>query len=392
MKQRVYVGLSGGVDSAVSAALLTEQGYQVVGVFIKIWQPEFIECTWRKDRLDAMRVCAHLGIPFKEIDLSEVYKERVIDITIRGYKEGITPNPDVLCNSAVKFGVFADWAWKEGADYIATGHYARVRHGAEGVELLRGVDTEKDQSYFLWSVSRESLAKTLFPVGSMTKSEVRARARALRLPVAYKADSQGLCFVGDVDMKTFLKRFITTSEGGVLNEKGRVIGVHDGAAFFTPGQRHGFRIHDSALGKKVHYVAEVRIDTNELVVSDSPRAPLRSGAALGSINFFKEHTPLPLHTDAQGRYRGDTAPCIVSRSKGGITASFSSPQLLTAGQSLVFYDSDVCLGGGVILPRALHSVDRLETQSPISEYNGENGERSHSESRWGRGDVRPVEA
>jgi tRNA-specific 2-thiouridylase len=208
MANTVFVGLSGGVDSAVSAALLKDAGHSVVGVFIKIWQPEFLECTWAKDRLDAMRVAAALGIPFREVDLSQEYKRDVVGEMIRSYSAGETPNPDVTCNRAIKFGAFASWAHDQGADAVATGHYARVRKTFGEAQLLRGVDSAKDQSYFLYQLSSRDLLRVMFPVGEMKKDAVRAKARRFNLPVAAKADSQGLCFVGDVSMRDFLKRFI----------------------------------------------------------------------------------------------------------------------------------------------------------------------------------------
>lgn len=363
MHERVFVGLSGGVDSAVSAALLLERGFSVTGVFIKIWQPEFIECTWQKDRLDAMRVCAHLGIPFREIDLSEEYKRFVIDDMIRGYKEGITPNPDVLCNSAIKFGVFSEWAFKEGAAYVATGHYARSKTDGGKPLLLRGIDTEKDQSYFLWRIPRDVLLKTIFPVGSLTKKEVRYRARTQKLPVAEKPDSQGLCFVGDVDMRVFLQRFIDTKEGEVVNERGRVIGVHEGAALYTLGQRHGFTITDAALGKKPHFVVHTDIEGNRIVVSETRDSARRIATALADMHWISDEPTFPFKTEAQARYREGTAPCIVSQGKNGVSASFSAPRLLSPGQSLVFYNGDVCLGGGSILPRAVQRVS-VDTPRP----------------------------
>lgn len=393
MKERVYVGLSGGVDSAVSASILKERGYAVTGAFIKIWQPEFIECTWQKDRLDAMRVCAHLGIPFKEIDLSEEYKRFVIDETIRGYREGVTPNPDVLCNGAIKFGVFAEWAFKDGAQMIATGHYARASHEKGAHLLLRGLDREKDQSYFLWRMPRDVLAKTLFPVGSLTKREVRSRARSLGLPVAEKPDSQGLCFVGDVEMRDFLKRFMDTKEGEVVNERGRVVGTHEGAVLYTPGQRHGFRMHDAALAERPHYVVAIHPNENRIVVSDTRSTARRAAAGLADVRWLIDEPTLPFKTDAQARYREETAPCIVNRGQGGVAASFSEPRLLSAGQSLVFYDGDVCLGGGVILPRAIQRVSVESEHVKSSEGVQSTHDASpHSESGRGGGVLRPVEA
>ena len=200
---KVFVGLSGGVDSAVSAALLKEAGYEVTGVFIKIWQPEFIECTWKDDRLDAMRVCAALDIPFRELDLSEQYKKEVVEKMVADYARGVTPNPDVLCNAEIKFGAFAAWAKREGAASIATGHYAQKKDAVGHFELLRAHDTAKDQSYFLYRLTQADLSRALFPIGGMEKSEVRAQAKRFKLPVADKPDSQGLCFVGESRCVTF---------------------------------------------------------------------------------------------------------------------------------------------------------------------------------------------
>ena len=203
-KGKVYVGMSGGVDSSVSAALLLEQGYDVTGVFIKVWQPEWLEeqggCSWREDRLDAMRVCVHLGIPFRTLDLEETYKREVVDYMVSEYRAGRTPNPDVMCNRHVKFGGFFDWAMEQGADFVATGHYAQIQEsGSKNLELRMGKDAGKDQSYFLWTLTQRELSRTIFPVGGMEKAETRTLARRFGLPVADKRDSQGLCFIGRVD-------------------------------------------------------------------------------------------------------------------------------------------------------------------------------------------------
>ncbi|HEY4510981.1 MAG TPA: tRNA 2-thiouridine(34) synthase MnmA, partial [Candidatus Paceibacterota bacterium] len=237
-KKKVYVGLSGGVDSAVSAALLQEKGYEVVGVFIKTWHPDFFPCTESEDRLSAMRVAVRLGIPFTTLDLSDTYRREVAEEMIGEYKKGRTPNPDVLCNKSVKFGGFYDFAVSEGADYIATGHYARTENGL----LFTGKDSAKDQSYFLWMVPSSVLSRTLFPLGLLTKGEVRARARALGLPNAARPDSQGICFLGDISMKDFLSHYIELKDGDVLDEKGSVIGRHKGSILYTIGERHGFEI------------------------------------------------------------------------------------------------------------------------------------------------------
>src|SRR3989338_1920286 len=236
---RVFIGLSGGVDSSVSAALLKKEGYEVTGVFIKVWQPDWISCTWGEDRLDAMRICAKLGIPFITLDLSKDYKRRVVDYMIAEYRAGRTPNPDVMCNAHVKFGGFYKFSRKNGADFVATGHYAQIKLQASSLKLLTSADKEKDQSYFLWQIKQEQLTNILFPVGGLEKPEVRKLAKKFGLSTAEKKDSQGLCFLGKIDVKEFLKHFIKQKPGKVLNEKEEVVGEHSGAVFFTLGERHG---------------------------------------------------------------------------------------------------------------------------------------------------------
>jgi tRNA-specific 2-thiouridylase len=339
--KKVFVGLSGGVDSAVSAALLQREGYAVTGVFIKIWQPEFLECTWREDRLDAMRVAAHLKIPFREIDLSEEYLQDVVRDMIADYKAGHTPNPDVLCNEKVKFGYFYAYAREQGADYVATGHYARSVHTDAGAKLFRGRDPEKDQSYFLHRIGVEQLAHTLFPVGEMHKSEVREYARAFGLPVAAKHDSQGLCFVGAVSIPEFLSRYIELTEGFVFNPAGERIGTHPGAALFTIGQRHGFFV-DTAQGKPL-YVVHTDVSQNTITVS-----PDRSDANVLSIEIKTPHWIRPPVTgetlQVQTRYRDEA----VSARLENRTLHFDEPHTVSVGQSAVFYTNDECLGGAVI--------------------------------------------
>ncbi|MFC1802234.1 tRNA 2-thiouridine(34) synthase MnmA, partial [Patescibacteria group bacterium] len=240
--KKVFVGMSGGVDSSVSAVLLKKQGYNVVGCFIKTWHPDFLPCTWKEDRLDAMRVCAFLEIPFIDIDLEKEYKEEVFQYMVSEYREGRTPNPDVMCNKKIKFGGFFKKAMSLGADFVATGHYARnvLRGGKQN--LMKGVDNNKDQTYFLWTLTQEKLEKIIFPIGHLEKKEVRKLAKKFNLPTAEKKESQGLCFVGKIEMKDFLKRFLEEKKGDVLNEKGEVVGWHEGAQYYTIGQRHGFII------------------------------------------------------------------------------------------------------------------------------------------------------
>lgn len=339
---RVFVGLSGGVDSAVSAALLKKAGYDVTGVFIKIWQPTFLECTWEKDRLDAMRVAVALGIPFKEVDLSDEYERQVVREMVDSYAKGITPNPDVTCNEKIKFGSFYQWARAEGAGKVATGHYARIED-RQGMKLVRGADLAKDQSYFLYRIPRESLAHVLFPIGGFAKSEVRRIARSLQLPVAHKNDSQGLCFVGDVNMRDFLMRYIAVEKGDVLDMQGNRIGKHDGAALYTVGQRHGF----TARTNQQHYV--VRIDATANTITVSPR---KTDCASRGAQILSEHwlcdLPRVSSLIGQSRYREAPFSLSINQTKLGWEATFDEPHIVSPGQSLVLYDGDICIGGGLI--------------------------------------------
>jgi len=350
MKQneRVYVGLSGGVDSAVSAALLQREGYDVVGAFIKIWQPEFIECTWREDRLDAMRVAAHLGIEFREVDLSEEYKREVVERMVRDYEAGITPNPDVLCNERIKFGAFSDWARGDGAVKIATGHYAQIRTLGEKSELVRAIDPQKDQTYFLHRISQTELGASIFPTGTYHKREVRTLAEKFMLPVAHKHDSQGLCFVGEVSMRDFLARYISVVPGQVRDESGSVIGEHEGAALYTIGARSGLMIHGAHAARGPWYVIALDIPSNTVVAS-----PNRAHTAVDQIRVCDMHwihnePPLPYRGHAQVRYHDEFVPVEIKREDDVLIAHFAHPVLAARGQSLVLYDNDVCLGGGYI--------------------------------------------
>jgi tRNA-specific 2-thiouridylase len=335
----VFVGLSGGVDSAVSAYLLKRQGYKVVGAFIKGWEPDFLPCTGVRDRLEAMRVAAHLDIPFVTYDLEKEYKAGVVDYFVNEYRRGKTPNPDVMCNRVIKFGAFWEKAKADGADFIATGHYAVKQVLGDRFQFAVSEDKEKDQTYFLWTLGQEDLEHSLFPVGGLQKEEVRRLALEANLPNASRADSQGLCFLGHVDMHAFLKRYIPSEKGQVLDESGDIIGEHDGAWFYTLGQR-------MALNMKVRqYVVAKDIGKNSLTVSPSlaPEKPQRSFKISGT-NWI---------TGTEGknmlgrfRYR---QPLMPIRLKGG-TVSFEKSQMIASGQSLVFYSADgkICLGGAVI--------------------------------------------
>jgi tRNA-specific 2-thiouridylase len=344
--KKVFVGMSGGVDSSLSAALLLEKGYDVTGVFIKVWQPDFIECTWKEDRLDAMRVASELGIPFLTLDLEKEYKEGVIDYMIGEYKAGRTPNPDVMCNREVKFGAFWKWARENGADYIATGHYAVT----DNREIFISEDSSKDQTYFLWTLTRNDLEHVLFPVGHMRKEEVRAEAEKRGLYTSGKKDSQGLCFVGTIDLKTLLKKYIEEKKGDVLDEKGAVIGTHEGAMFYTIGERHGFTITEKGTDDAPFYVISKNMDANTLSVSHKKHETEQDKVVrLEKVNFVSEAPAEGEVYEARGRYRAPLAKIRLKKEKGEWVAHVVEGDIVhTPGQSLVMYDGNRCLGGGIM--------------------------------------------
>jgi len=378
-KKVVFVGLSGGVDSAVSAALLKKEGYEVVGVFIKTWHPDFLECNEEEERHDAMRVAAHLDIPFLTFDLENVYKKEVADYMISEYKAGKTPNPDVMCNKEVKFGAFLEKALALGADFIATGHYAINLPVLEkgktlGIQkglalgkncLLKGKDPSKNQSYFLWT-----LKNILFPIGNLKKSQVRKLALKFNLPVAEKKDSQGICFLGVVNLKEFLKHYIKQKKGKVYNEKGEIIGWHKGVVFHTLGERHGFTITKKSSNDGRYYIVGKDVKKNILVVSQDKKVKDFGAFALGdkrqgthdaensslfyleleSINWINKIPEINKNYTAQIRYHGEFLLCkvkITSKTKAEVI--FKKHILVASGQSCVIFDKDICFGGGVVV-------------------------------------------
>lgn len=357
-KKKIFVGVSGGVDSSVVLALLQNQGHEVTGVFIRTWQPDWIECTWREERRDAMRICAHLDVPFVELDLEREYKEGVADYMVREYRAGRTPNPDVMCNREVKFGGFLSWALEQGADMVATGHYAKTafNHRSGKIELLRGKDIEKDQSYFLWMVDKDQLPFIMFPLGDMEKSFVREKAKHFGLSTARKKDSQGICFIGDIDMKDFLRHYIDEEEGHVLNGEGQVIGSHKGALFYTLSERHGFTIHPSHKGTQdaPYYVIAKNIDDNTITVSQNPERETVASSVrelvevVDNQDIFKEGMRL----QAQIRYRGEVMDIEIkeyNKNEKKMTVVMDQADYsLASGQSLVIYDGRLCLGGGIV--------------------------------------------
>ena len=355
--KKVFVGMSGGVDSSVSAALLKREGYEVTGVFIKAWHPDFLPCSWKDDRRDAMRVCASLDIPFMTFDLEKEYKRDVVDYMIREYGEGRTPNPDVMCNKSIKFGAFLNRALELGADFVATGHYAQVVETTHGdtiqYKLLESRDTQKDQTYFIWNLNQKQLKHVLFPVGEFEKSHVRALAKQFNLPTFAKKDSQGLCFMGKVDIKDFLENYFKSEKGEVRDEQGAVIGEHDGAWFYTIGERHGFKIVNESPTETPYYIVDKDVKRNILTVSHREPTtellkPIQS-LSLSDINWVRKIPTPTTPIDARIRYRQTPVACRVIAEDTTATVYFEEPQsIVSLGQSMVFYKEGECLGGGII--------------------------------------------
>lgn len=347
--KKVFVGLSGGVDSSVAALRLKSAGYEVYGVFIKVWQPDFLVCNWEAERLDAMRIAAQLDIPFLTCDAEAVYRDSVAKYFIDEYLSGRTPNPDVMCNKHVKFRAFLDFALDHGADYIATGHYAQCTEEDGSFSLLRGVDTDKDQSYFLWTLTQEQLAHVLLPVGSSTKATIRDEAAAAKLTTASKKDSQGICFLGHVDIPDFLSHYTDLQTGNVLAEDGAVIGTHKGALVYTVGQRHGFTIINQQSTSQPHFVIARNLTTNTITVStEKPRAQQSSELRLERVNWIQG--TLPPTVSIQMRYRQQPISATVKMydNEHALLTLNEEAETPSVGQSCVLYDSEVCLGGGII--------------------------------------------
>jgi tRNA-specific 2-thiouridylase len=352
---RVVVGLSGGVDSAVAAWMLKQEGYDVVGLFMKNWEDdddsEF--CSTRQDWLDAASVADVIGIDLEAVNFAAEYKDRVFAEFLREYSAGRTPNPDVLCNAEIKFKAFLDHALRLGAQRIATGHYARVRQDVDGRhQLLRGVDPGKDQSYFLHRLNQHQLSRALFPVGSMHKSEVRRIAADLGLTNAAKPDSTGICFIGERPFREFLSRYLPTRPGPIRDDRGTVVGEHIGLAFYTLGQRKGIGIGGQRDGSgAAWYVARKDVTDNTLYVVQGHDHPWLLSQSLLSedVHWISEAPIAEGRYGVKSRYRQSDAPASAVSTGGGLRIEFATPQwAVTPGQSAVLYDGEVCLGGGVI--------------------------------------------
>jgi tRNA-specific 2-thiouridylase len=363
-KQRVVVGLSGGVDSAVSAWLLKQQGFEVIGLFMKNWEDDDDNeyCSSNIDFVDAAAVADVIGIEIEHVNFAAEYKDRVFAEFLREHQAGRTPNPDVLCNAEIKFKAFLDHAVRLGAHKIATGHYARVRECAGRFELLKGFDPAKDQSYFLHRLNQPQLSRTLFPVGELNKTEVRRLAAEIGLPNAKKKDSTGICFIGERPFREFLNRYLSHAPGPIEDERGKPLGKHVGLSFYTLGQRQGLGIGGVKGRGDVHgahapwFVARKDSHRNALVVVQGHEHPALQYGALTAddVSWTSGAPPASGRYAAKTRYRQTDAACSLALQDGGFALTFDEAQwAVTPGQSAVLYDGEVCLGGGVIAAATL---------------------------------------
>ncbi|MDO9386193.1 MAG: tRNA 2-thiouridine(34) synthase MnmA [Thiobacillus sp.] len=358
MSTKVVVGMSGGVDSAVAAYLLKQQGYDVLGVFMKNWDDDdnTEQCTARQDFLDVLAVADVLGIEVEAVNFAAEYKERVFSYFLAEYQAGRTPNPDVLCNAEIKFKAFLEDAVARGAEYIATGHYVGKGVDAAGrATLLKAADANKDQSYFLYRLSQAQIRPALFPLAHLPKPEVRALAQKIGLPNATKKDSTGICFIGERNFREFLERYLPRNPGEMKTPEGHVIGQHQGLMYYTLGQRQGLGIGGTKDGGDAPwFVAAKDMASNTLIVVQGHEHPLlkRSTLAAGQLNWISGTAPDPAKSyTAKTRYRQTDAPCRITRLDGDtLELAFDAPQwAVTPGQSVVLYEGEVCLGGGIIV-------------------------------------------
>lgn len=355
MAKTVFVGMSGGVDSSVSALLLKEQGYKVVGIYMKNWSKDLpgMKCPWAEDLADAKRVAVKLGIDFEVFDFEKAYREKVVEYMLAEFKKGNTPNPDVMCNQEIKFKLFYEEAMKRGADFIATGHYARVETSSEVPLLMRAIDENKDQTYFLYRISDEALTHTLFPIGEMTKPEVKKLAAENGLHNAYKKESMGVCFVGEVGMKDFLKEYIDIEPGEIREiESEKVLGYHEGAVFYTIGQRHGLYLNGVAGEVNdglPYYVVKKDIENNVVYVSKNLNDEHIWTKEL-ELKDVTTRRDVPSNALVRLRHRAPLIPTeiILGKNKTAVLKFENEIKRPAAGQSAVIYDGEICLGGGII--------------------------------------------
>ncbi len=355
-KKRIVVGLSGGVDSSVAALLLKQQGHDVIGLFMKNWEDDDTEeyCSSRQDLIDAVSVADKIGIDIETVNFSAEYKERVFSEFLAEYKVGRTPNPDVLCNAEIKFKAFLDHALAAGADYIATGHYARAREIDGMYQLLKAEDGTKDQSYFLYRLNQAQLSKSIFPLGMLYKRDVREIARNFGLATHDKKDSTGICFIGERPFREFLNRYLPANPGDMYTPEGKRLGRHNGLMFYTLGQRQGLGIGGQRNGDgDAWYVIDKDLVQNRLIVAQGHDHPalFDDRVTAVSLSWVAGHAPsCGWVYGAKTRYRQKDAPCVISTStRESCSVDFAEPQwAVTPGQSVVVYESNVCLGGGII--------------------------------------------
>ena len=339
--------MSGGVDSSVTAALLLKQGYDVTGVYMKNWSQDLpgFECPWKEDYQDAKRVAVQLGIPFKMYDFETQYRQRVVDYMLEGYRAGRTPNPDIMCNQEIKFKLFLEAAIADGADMIATGHYARIKNG----QLLTGLDDNKDQSYFLYRVTEKALTRSLMPIGEYQKPQIREIAKELGLATAEKKDSQGICFVGKVGIKEFLQQFVTTEPGDIVDQHKQVIGRHDGAIFYTIGQRHGLNVG----GGLPYYVTGKDMQANIVRVTTDLQDPdlWSKTLRLTDVHWINQPPTEQEQLQVRTRYRAPLVPVAGMRYADDMLLLDLQEEIraVTPGQSTVIYSGDRVLGGGIVV-------------------------------------------
>ena len=357
--KKVVLGMSGGVDSSVAAILLKEQGYDVIGVFMKNWEEKDDNgvCLSEEDYKDVIAVAEQLEIPYYSVNFVKEYWDKVFTYFLNEYKRGRTPNPDVMCNKEIKFRAFLDYAMKIGADYVATGHYARIIHeekdGNIKSVMLRGVDDNKDQTYFLCQLNQEQLEKVLFPLGSYTKPQIREIAEKYNLKTAKKKDSTGICFIGERNFNEFLSKYLPAKRGNIVNTEGKILGRHNGLMYYTIGQRKGIGIGNTKEGTgEPWFVVDKDLEKNELVVTQGDNSVLYStGLIATDFNFInKDEITFPLNCTVKYRYRQDDSKAVINKlNENEYEVIFDKPQkAVTLGQIVVAYNGEKCLGGGVI--------------------------------------------